>query len=363
MIVTTQQKSGPAGASSSSKSSSRATDTRATDRRGAGSARSVTDNSPENQLDALIALCKASADPLRLQVLRVMCNDSFGVSELCAILDIRQPALSHHLKILAAAGLVATRREGNSIFYSRSSLGQRPDLESLHQELFASVDRLPLSAVIEARLQTLYRRREENSQNFFRHNAQKFQQQQDLIASYEQYADTVATILQDAPLQRRDIALEVGPGDGAFLARLAPGFKRVVALDNAAEMLARARDTSECAGLDNVEFIHGDTGRPELSNLAADCAILNMVLHHTPSPGQVIHDVATSLAPGGVMVVTDLCRHDQAWARENCGDLWLGFEPEALTGWATEAGLDELASVYLAQRNGFQIQVRLFSQP
>ena len=37
--------------------------------------------------DLLSSLCKASADPLRLQVLRVLREDSFGVSELCAIFD------------------------------------------------------------------------------------------------------------------------------------------------------------------------------------------------------------------------------------------------------------------------------------
>jgi ArsR family transcriptional regulator len=320
-------------------------------------------DAPGNQLDALVTLCKASADPLRLQVLRVMCNDSLGVSELCAILDIRQPALSHHLKILAQAGLVATRREGNSIFYRRSELGQRPELEALHQQLFATVDTLPLPLAVGERLRQLYRQREENSRNFFRHNAHKFQQQQDLIASYEQYADTVAAVLRDAPIRNRNTAIEVGPGDGAFLQELGAAFQRVVALDNAAEMLQRARDTAARAGLDNVEFIHGDTGRPELAGLAADCAVLNMVLHHTPDPRQILKDVAASLAPGGVMVITDLCRHDQAWARENCGDLWLGFDPGDLAAWARTAGLDDIASVYLAQRNGFQIQVRLFGHP
>ena len=88
-----------------------------------------------------------------------------------------------------------------------------------------------------------------------------------------------------------------------------------------------------------------------------------MVLHHTPSPAEVFHDVANRLAPGGMVLVTDLCSHDQAWARENCGDLWLGFDPEDLTRWACEAGLLEMTSVYLAQRNGFQIQVRLFGHP
>ena len=85
-----------------------------------------------------------------------------------------------------------------------------------------------------------------------------------------------------------------------------------------------------------------------------------MVLHHTPDPAHILQDLARHLAPGGVVLVTDLCQHDQAWARENCGDLWLGFDPQDLAAWARDAGLTDIASVYLAQRNGFQVQVRLF---
>lgn len=312
--------------------------------------------------DALAALCKASADPLRLQVLRVLREDSFGVSELCAIFDIRQPALSHHLKVLAGASLVATRREGNSIFYRRAQLGQRPELEALQAQLFASVDGIALPAETESRLQALYRRREENSRHFFRDNADKFREQQDLIASYAQYAGTVAEVLRDAPLDRRDTALEVGPGDGSFLLELAPRFDRVIALDIEAAMLEQARERAGAAGLANIEFVHGDTRHATLQGLQADCVVINMVLHHTPDPGQVLRDASGCLAPGGVVLVTDLCRHDQGWARENCGDLWLGFDPAELTAWAAEAGLREVASVYLAQRNGFQVQVRLFGR-
>jgi ArsR family transcriptional regulator len=310
--------------------------------------------------DALAALCKASADPLRLQVMRVLREDSFGVSELCTIFDIRQPALSHHLKVLAGASLVATRREGNSIFYRRAQLGQRHDLEALQARLFATVDQIALPADIEARLQALHQQREENSRNFFRDNADKFREQQDLIASYAQYAGTVAEVLRDAPLKNRALALEVGPGDGSFLLELAPRFDRVVALDIEAAMLQQARERAEDAQLANIEFVHGDTRSGALKGLQADCVVINMVLHHTPEPGQILHDVAEYLAPGGVVLVADLCRHDQGWARENCGDLWLGFDPAELTAWAGDAGLVDIASVYLAQRNGFQIQVRLF---
>ncbi|GAB3283053.1 ArsR/SmtB family transcription factor [Parahaliea aestuarii] len=316
-----------------------------------------------NEIDALAALCKASADPLRLQVLRVLARDSFGVSELCSLFELRQPALSHHLKVLASAGLVATRREGNSIFYRRSELGQRPALEALQQQIFQSLDEIELPQALRDNLAELQRQRVENSRTFFHHNAHKFREQQDLIASYEQYAATVAQVLRDAPLARFGTALEVGPGDGAFLRELAPRFERVIALDNAAAMLDKARATVDGAGLANIHFIHGDTGSGELDGLQADCIVINMVLHHTPEPQQIMRDAARCLAPGGVLLLTDLCRHDQAWARENCGDLWLGFEPTDLTNWARDAGLDDIASVFLAQRNGFQIQVRLFGHP
>lgn len=315
---------------------------------------------PEVRVEALAALCKASADPLRLQILRMLRKDSFGVSELCALFDIRQPALSHHLKVLASAGLVATRREGNSIFYRRSELGQQPGLDAVQQQIFEVLDDTALAPELRQRLLLVQQQREDNSRHFFQHNAHKFRQQQDLIASYEQYAATVAQVLDDAPLPDRGTALEVGPGDGAFLAELSPRFQRVVALDNAATMLASARASATAARLGNIEFVHGDTSHPLLKTLQVDCAVINMVLHHTPRPAQILLDVAACLAPGGVLLVTDLCRHDQAWARENCGDLWLGFEPEELAGWAHDAGLTDIASVYLAQRNGFQIQVRLF---
>jgi ubiquinone/menaquinone biosynthesis C-methylase UbiE/DNA-binding transcriptional ArsR family regulator len=314
----------------------------------------------DQQLAALAGLCKAAADPLRLQVLRILCKDSFGVSELCSIFDIRQPALSHHLKVLANVGLVATRREGNSIFYRRSELGQRAELEALHSRIFETVDQIALPPLIAKRLQALHQQREQNSATFFRDNAHKFLQQQDLIASYEQYADTVAQLLRDAPLQHRRLALEVGPGDGSFLLKLGPDFKRVIAVDTAETMLDQARSRIAAAGLDNIDFIHGDTQAEELAGLQADCVVINMVLHHTPHPGQIMQDVASCLAPGGVILVTDLCRHDQGWAREACGDLWLGFEPQELLEWAEAARLTEIASVYLAQRNGFQVQVRLF---
>ena len=101
-----------------------------------------------DRLGELANFCKATADQLRLQILRVLHNESFGVSELCNLFDIRQPAMSHHLKVLASAGLVATRREGNSIYYRRGAFDQSCELKSLQSNLFATVDRVELPVAV-----------------------------------------------------------------------------------------------------------------------------------------------------------------------------------------------------------------------
>ena len=164
-------------------------------------------------------------------------------------------------------------------------------------------------------------------------------------------------------LEQPDLALEVGPGEGEFLAVLAQQFNHVIALDNAANMLDKARAYASENQLRNIEFIHGDTRSLPGHKVLADCILVNMVLHHTPSPADIFQDLSNALAPGGALLICDLCRHEQAWAREACGDLWQGFEPQDFSRWAQAATLDEGQSVYFALRNGFQIQLRQFFKP
>lgn len=311
----------------------------------------------------LAALCKASGDPLRLEILRVLSRDSFGVLELSQILAMPQSGMSHHLKILTKAGLLATRREGNSIFYRRAQLPAAAPLAPLQRTLLETVDLLPVDAAIEARIETVRAERSARSQQFFAENAVHFREQQELIAGFDVYGAPAAEMLASGfppGAARAACAVEVGPGSGAFLPYLAPHFERVVALDNSQAMLDQARQFAERAGLRNIEFVHGDTGRALRERIAADCVVLNMVLHHVPSPAAIFQDIAHMLRPHGTLIVTELCRHDQLWTQQACGDLWQGFEPEDLTQWAQAAGLTPGHGVYLALRNGFRVQIRQF---
>ncbi|MFO1389231.1 metalloregulator ArsR/SmtB family transcription factor [Cellvibrio sp.] len=318
---------------------------------------------PTVDAQSLPNLLKAAGDGFRLEILRVLAQDSFGVLELCRIFNAKQSGMSHHLKVLTSAGLLSTRREGNSIFYRRSYLVPDSPLASLQQALFASIDQLPIAESVQVQLRELEQERSLASQHFFAENAHKFREQQDLIASYPVYAEHMTQLLNNTPLRNWTLALEVGPGEGEFLPMLAQKFSQVVALDSSAEMLQKSKEFSQKHNLRSMEFIHGDTHVLAEKKVLADCIIVNMVLHHTPSPADIFQDLSKALAPGGALLICDLCRHEQAWAREACGDLWQGFEPQDFSRWAAAAKLNEGQSVYFALRNGFQIQLRQFFKP
>jgi len=313
--------------------------------------------------DQLAAFCKATGDSLRLDILRALRNDSFGVLELAQIFAMRQSGMSHHLKVLANAGLVSTRREGNSIFYRRSLPDTANHWSQVHEKLLMGLDALPLEAELQKAIAIIHGQRAEMSRQFFARFADGTPAQQDLIAHFGLYREPLVSLIDGLRIPSRALAIEIGPGEGGFLPDLATRFDRVIALDNAPSMLERARQQCADAGLGNVQCLLADALDPSSSIPQADCVISNMVLHHMPAPAEALNRFTQLLKPGGSLILTELCSHDQSWVRDTCGDLWLGFDQEDLSRWASDAGLLPGNSLYIGLRNGFQIQVQQYFTP
>ena len=320
----------------------------------------ATQAQPPELLDQLAGLHKALADHLRLQILRLLKNESFGVLELCRILDIRQSALSHHLKILATNHLVSTRREGNSIFYRRAFLCDEDSYREIKKEVFETIDDLPLANTQRKKMKQIQLERSQQSLQFFQRNADKFREKQGLIVEHFHYADSLHDVIDGLGLPSVARVLEVGPGEGQLLVELAAKFKHLTALDNSRDMLDKSRAAISAAGYKQVQFILGDTVVARAENLRVDLIIFDMVLHHIASTARTFLDAAALLKPDGFLLIVDLSTHAQDWVRESCGDLWLGFDDDDLDNWATKAGLEAGQSSYLGLRNGFQIQMRVF---
>lgn len=63
-------------------------------------------------------LLKAMASPHRLMLLCLMADREQSVGQLTEELGLRQATVSQHLARLRQEGLVSTRREGQTIYYS-----------------------------------------------------------------------------------------------------------------------------------------------------------------------------------------------------------------------------------------------------
>lgn len=69
-----------------------------------------------NQLHANI--CAALADPSRILILYLLSEGPLNVNALVEKLDLPQPTVSRHLKVLRERGLVLAERDGQSVFYA-----------------------------------------------------------------------------------------------------------------------------------------------------------------------------------------------------------------------------------------------------
>ncbi len=62
-------------------------------------------------------LCQTLASPVRLELLNLLRDDERRVNELAERAGLNQANVSQHLAVLRNKGIVATRREGTTVYY------------------------------------------------------------------------------------------------------------------------------------------------------------------------------------------------------------------------------------------------------
>src|SRR5262249_29703295 len=114
----------------------------------------------------LLESFSALADATRCRMLFVLERQELTVSEICTVLQLPQSTVSRHLKTLADAGLVTSRRDGTSRYYAPAP-GDRGAQSRIWE---VTRDELATSASAAAdtrRLDRVLARRSETSQQFF----------------------------------------------------------------------------------------------------------------------------------------------------------------------------------------------------
>ncbi len=72
----------------------------------------------DSRLVQMAELFKALDDPTRLKIINALLLAEMCVCDLAALLNMTQPAISHHLKTLRQTQLIKYRRDGKIVYYS-----------------------------------------------------------------------------------------------------------------------------------------------------------------------------------------------------------------------------------------------------
>jgi ArsR family transcriptional regulator len=92
---------------------------------------------------SLIQIFKLLADETRLKILLALGREGeLHVSALCERLGQSQPAVSHHLALLRAAGLLQSRRDGKHNFYALQDVRFRKIVGQLLEGMNVETDDL-----------------------------------------------------------------------------------------------------------------------------------------------------------------------------------------------------------------------------
>jgi ArsR family transcriptional regulator len=271
--------------------------------------------------------------------LALTAEDELSVGELADLVGEAQPNVSKHVAALRRAGLLAMRKQGNRVLVKVADAGG----DAVVRDALAAGRALVTDDGSLARVPEIVRARDAASRAFF--DASEAELEPDsLPPELPAYLAALAPLLP-----HRELAIDVGTGDGRLLDVLAPVFGHVIALDRSARQLARAKKRVLARGYTNVELLEGelddDAIQRRVKKLAtadgegADVVFASRMLHHAAKPTRTLAQLGSLARPGGSLVVIDYVAHEDEALRDSQADVWLGFEPVELRDMAREAGL------------------------
>lgn len=85
--------------------------------------------------DVVANIFKLLGDSSRLRIFWLLCHCEECVINISALVGMSSPAVSHHLKLLKAGGLITSRREGKEVYYQAVQTRQAEALHHMTEQL------------------------------------------------------------------------------------------------------------------------------------------------------------------------------------------------------------------------------------
>ena len=279
-------------------------------------------------------LYRLLGEPIRLRLLALSAEDELSINELAELVGEAQPNVSKHVAALRRAGLLGMRKQGNRVLVKVADVTG----DAVVRDALAAGRALVTDDGSLARVPELVRSRDAASRAFFDANETELEPDS-LPPELPAYLSALAPLVP-----HRELAIDVGTGDGRLLDVLAPVFTHVLAIDRSPRQLARAKKRVLARGYANVELLEGELDDASVKRRlkkhdGADVVFASRMLHHAAKPQKTLAQLGDLARPGGSIIVIDYVAHEDEALRDQQADVWLGFDPTELRDMAREAGL------------------------
>jgi ArsR family transcriptional regulator len=290
---------------------------------------------------AILGDLTALADGTRSRLLLLLERHELTVGELCAVLQLPQSTVSRHLKTLADAGWVSSRRDGTSRYYTLALEDRDEQSRRLWLLLRDEVRATPAADQDTRRLTAVLNSRQTKSQQFFERAAAQWDRLRQEMFGRAFHLQAVPALLD-----RDWVVGDLGCGTGELTAALAPFVARVVAVDRSDDMLQAAK--RRLRDVPNAVVRKGELQALPIEDAELDAATLILVLHHLADPAAALAEAARVIKSGGRLLVADMLPHDREEYRQQMGHVWLGFREDQVRRLCTAAGFQDVRIVPLA---------------
>jgi SAM-dependent methyltransferase len=270
-------------------------------------------------------------DESRIRLCALLRERELTVTDLVRVTGISQSRVSTHLARLREGGFVRDRRDGQHSFYLLAVNALPVTAKAVLDEATSSAD--PTLEADQRRLQELEAEQRGKLPEAFAGEMQRH---------YSPGRTWESLVMGMAALLRLGDVLDVGSGDGAAAAYLAPYCRSLTCVDISPRMIDAARDRlalhpharAQVADVEDLPFRAS----------SFDSALVFHTLAYAEHPQRALEECARVLRPGGRLVVLSLDKHDQPDVTAPYGERHPGFSPRTLRTLLSRAGLDVASS-------------------
>ena len=280
------------------------------------------------------------ADQTRSRMLLVLERHEVTVGELGAVLQLPQSTVSRHLKTLADANWVSSRRDGTSRYYTLALDERDAATRRLWALLRDQVAGTPGADQDARRLKGVLTRRQTKSEEFFASASGQWDRLREDL-----FGRTSALRSLPALVDPEWTVGDLGCGTGQTSEALAPFVAKVIGVDRSSEMLQSAR--RRLKEWPNVDLRRGALEELPIADGQLDAALLMLVLHHVPDPSAALAESARVLRRGARMVICDMLPHEHEEYQQQMGHIWLGFGESQIARLLGAAGYTRIRFVPL----------------